>query len=92
MHTEEDSPLDRTHDLVAKIRALREQAEKQMDQFTRADDYEVRRVIGNKPKADVVAPPTANSPKKKQGRKTEQTSIDFASPPGEHDTSEGEQG
>lgn len=91
MHTEEDSPLDRTPDLVAKIRALREQADKQMDQFTRADDYEVRRVTGRKPKAEVVATPPATSPKRKQARKTEQTSIDFASAPAEHLASEGEQ-
>lgn len=92
MHTEEDSPLDRTPDLVAKIRALREQAEKQMNQFTRADNYEIRRVTGRKPKAAVVADPPASSPKKKQARKSEQASIDFSSTPTEHDASEGEQG
>ena len=45
MHAE-DSPLERIPDLIAKIRAMREEAEKQMDQFTDVFDYDVRRVTG----------------------------------------------
>jgi hypothetical protein len=83
MYTE-DSPLERTPDLIAKIRALREQAEKQMEQFTHADDYDIRCVIGRKPTAEPS--PTIN-PKKKLGKKTtDQTSMDFASAPAEHNT------
>ena len=76
MHTE-DSPIERTPDLVAKIRALRQQAEREMDRFTDAGDYDVRRVTGRKPKAeaDVLSPDTG---KKKHGKKTEQASIDFS--------------
>ena len=50
MHVE-DSPLERTPDLIAKIRAMREQAEKQMDQFTDASDYDIRRVTGAEQRA-----------------------------------------
>jgi len=83
MHTD-DSHIERTPDLVAKIRALRQQAEKEMDRFTGADDYDVRRVTGRKPKAESsVAPPQAG--KKKRDKKAEQASIDFA--PGDPQTS-----
>lgn len=76
MHTE-DSPIERTPDLVAKIRALREQAEKDMDRLTDAADYDVRRVTGRKPKPEAeVQPPDTG--KKKRGKKTEQASIDFS--------------
>lgn len=76
MYTE-DSPLERTPDLVAKIRALRQQAEREMDRFTDAADYDVRRVTGRKPKPEAVSPPL-NTAKKKHGKKTEQASIDFS--------------
>ena len=76
MHTD-DSPIERTPDLVAKIRALRQQAEKEMDCFTGADDYDVRRVVGRKPKTESSAtPPQAG--KKRRDTKSEQASIDFA--------------
>jgi len=76
MHTD-DSPIERTPDLVAKIRALRQQAEKEMDRFTGAGDYDVRRVVGRKPKTEsnVALPQTG---KKRRGKKAEQASIDFA--------------
>ena len=45
MHTE-DQYLDRTPDLVAKVRAMREAADREMDRFTRVADYDVRRVVG----------------------------------------------
>jgi hypothetical protein len=88
MHVE-DSPLERTPDLVAKIRALREQAEKDMDRFTNAGDYDVRRVSGRKPKpkADVLPPDIG---KKKRGKKTEQASIDFSPPPARDSSTDGD--
>jgi len=89
MHTE-DSPLERTADLVAKIRALREQADKQMNQFTQADDYDVRRVTGRKPKAESVEAPTPAAPKRKRDKNTEQASMDFAPAPAETGPAEGE--
>jgi len=39
----EDQYMERTPDLVARIRKLREAAEKEMDRFTRVSDYDVRR-------------------------------------------------
>ena len=97
MHTE-DSPLDRTPDLVAKIRALREQAEKEMNRFTRVDDYDVRRVVGHGAKAapvsdETVAPsPTAKRTKKGATKTvTEQASMDFPPAPSERGTEDGEE-
>ena len=89
MHTE-DQYLDRTPDLVAKVRAMREAADREMDRFTRVADYDVRRVIGQKPKASPVSIETAPSspvgarPKKSAAKSsTDQTSIEFASAPAE---------
>ena len=47
----DDQYLERTPDLVAKIRKLREAAEKEMNRFTCVADYDVRHIIGQKPKA-----------------------------------------
>ena len=89
MHSE-DQYAERTPDLVAKIRAMREAAEKEMNRFTRVADYDVRRVIGQKPKASLVSLETAPSspvgarPKKSAAKSsTDQTSIEFASAPAE---------
>lgn len=97
MHIEE-SPLERTPDLIAKIRALREQAEKEMDRFTCVADYDVRRVIGHGAKAapvsdETVAPsPTAKRAKKGAAKSaTEQTSMDFPPAPVERGVEDGEQ-
>ena len=90
MHIE-DSPLDRTPDLIAKIRALREQAEKQMNQFTRADDYDIRRVTGRKPELDSALTPPPAPPKRKRGKNTEQASIEFAPVPAEEGAADGEE-
>ncbi len=89
MHTE-DSPIERTPDLVAKIRALRQQAEKEMDRFTDAADYDMRRVTGSspKPEADVPPPSTGN---KKRGKKVEQTSIDFSLTAAQENASDGDE-
>jgi len=89
MHTE-DSPLERTPDLVAKIRALREQAEKDMDRFTSPDDYDVRRVAGRKAKTEIPEPQPVTSTKKRT-KKAEQASIPFASAPVETDADDGEE-
>ena len=85
MHTE-DQYLDRTPDLVAKVRAMREAADREMDRFTRVADYDVRRVVGQGPKASPVSgetaspPPAAERPKKSA---TTQTSMAFAPAPSE---------
>ena len=44
----EDQYTERTPDLIAKVRQMREAAEKEMNRFTRLADYDVRRVIGQK--------------------------------------------
>ena len=54
--------LDRTPDLVAKVRAMREAAEKEMNRFTQFSDYDVRRVVGQKPKEPVASGQTATNP------------------------------
>ena len=89
MHTE-DSPLERTPDLVAKIRALRQQAEKEMDRFTNAGDYDVRRVTGRKSTPEADAPPP-DTGKKKRGKKTDQASINFSIPPAQDSSTDGEE-
>lgn len=96
MHND-DSPLDRTPDLVAKIRALREQAEKEMNRFTRVDDYDVRRVVGHGAKAapvsgETVAPSPTTKRTKKGSTKSaiEQASMDFPPAPAERGVEDGE--
>ena len=86
----EDQYVERTPDLITKIRAMREAAEKEMNRFTRVADYDVRRVIGQKPKASPVSLETTPSspvgarPKKSAAKSsTDQTSIEFASAPAE---------
>ena len=85
----EDQYLDRTPDLVAKVRTMREAAEKEMNRFTRIADYDVRRVVGQKPKAsmvsaETVAPSTGERVKKSASKSsTVQTSIQFAPAPAE---------
>lgn len=97
MHND-DTPLDRTPDLVAKIRALREQAEKEMNRFTRVDDYDVRHVVGHGTKAPPVSDETVEpSPAAKRAKKgatktvTEQASMDFPPAPAEHGVGDGEE-
>lgn len=98
MMQNEDQYMERTPDLVAKIRKLREAAEKEMDRFTRAADYDVRRVVGHGPKAvpvsdESVSPSSAVERPKRSiaASSTDQTSIEFAPAPAEPDDSrEGE--
>jgi hypothetical protein len=86
----EDQYLDRTPDLIAKIRKMREAAEKEMSRFTRVADYDVRRVVGHGPKpapvsADPVPPaPAGERPKKSAAKSVSaQTTIEFAPAPAE---------
>lgn len=79
----DDQYLDRTPDLVAKVRAMREAAQKEMNRFTRVADYDVRRVVGNGPKpapvvSETVAAPSTERPKK-SGTKAlpTQPALDF---------------
>ena len=86
----EDQYAERTPDLVTKIRAMREAAEKEMNRFTRVTDYDVRRVVGQKPKAspvsvETVPPSPAVERSKRSTAKsaTAQTSIEFTPAPAE---------
>jgi hypothetical protein len=86
----EDQYLERTPDLVAKVRAMREAAEKEMNRFTRVADYDVRHVIGQKPKAAQVpvetlsASPARERPKKSAAKSMlAQASLEFAPAPAE---------
>jgi hypothetical protein len=88
----EEQYMERTPDLVARIRQLRETAEREMNRFTCVADYDVRRVVGQKPKASPVsietAPPSpASDRQKKSAAKpaTAQTLIEFAPAPVERD-------
>jgi hypothetical protein len=86
----EDQYMERTPDLVAKIRKLREAAEKEMNRFTCLSDYDVRRVVGQRPRTAPVSAETVsasaaeNRPKRSSGRpSTTQTSIEFSPAPAE---------
>ena len=81
----DDQFMERTPDLVAKTRKLREAAEKEMNKFTRVADYDVRRVVGRKPKTTPVSeekpsPSPDGEHTKKPAAKfaTAQASIDFS--------------
>jgi hypothetical protein len=96
MHTE-DQYLERTPDLVAKVRAMREAAEKEMNRFTRVADYDVRRVAGHGPKPapvsveTVAASPASGRPKKSAAKSAPaQPTLEFPPAPAEHgDNGEG---
>ena len=84
----EEQYMERTPGLIAEIRKLREAAEKEMNKFTRVADYDVCRVVGQKPKASQVSeetpqPPPANERTKKPAAKsaTAQASIEFSPAP-----------
>jgi hypothetical protein len=86
----DDQYLDRTPDLVAKVRAMREAADREMDRFTRVADYDVRRVVGHGPKASPVSAETAppspvvERPKRSVAKSAPaQTSMEFAPAPAE---------
>lgn len=91
----DDQYMDRTPDLVAKVRKMREAAEKEMNRFTRVADYDARRVVGHGPKAAPVSDePASPSPaigrRKKSAAKSSaaQTAIEFAPVPAERGESE----
>jgi len=82
----EDQYLERTVDMVAKIRAMREAAEKEMNRFTRAADYEMRRGFGQKPKEVAIlesssrpSPVPGRSKKAAAKPRISQTSLGFGS-------------
>jgi hypothetical protein len=86
----EDQYLERTPDLVAKVRAMREAAEKEMNRFTRVADYDVRRVVGHGPKAasvsaETVTPSSPVERPKKPAAKSAlaQASLEFSPTPAE---------
>jgi hypothetical protein len=86
----EDQYMERNPDLVARIRAMREAAEKEMNRFTRVTDYDVRRVVGQKLRASPVsnepAPPSPalERPKRSAAKPAvAQISIEFAPGPSE---------
>lgn len=88
----EDQYLDRTPDLVAKVRKIREAAEKEMNRFTRVADYDVRRVIGYGPKRApasneiVPAKPVGERPRKSPAKSTStQTVLEFTPTPSDDD-------
>jgi hypothetical protein len=58
----EEQYMERTSDLVAKVRAMRAAAQKEMDRFTHVADYDVRRVVGLAPKASPVSAETVLPP------------------------------
>lgn len=55
----EDQYMERTPDLIAKVRQMREAAEKEMNRFTRLADYDARRVVGQRTAAEPGAMQTA---------------------------------
>jgi hypothetical protein len=85
----EDQYIDRTPDLVAKVRAMREVAQKEMNRFTRVSDYDVRRVVGHGPKpappvsAETVASPATTERTKKATAKAAsgQAALEFTLAP-----------
>jgi hypothetical protein len=86
----EDQYLDRTPDLVAKVRAMREAAEKEMNRFTRVSDYDVRRVVGHGPTParvsveTIAAPPASERPKKSAAKSASvQPALEFPPAPAE---------
>jgi methyl coenzyme M reductase gamma subunit len=86
----EDQYMERTPDLVAKVRAMRVAAEKEMNRFTRVADYDVRRVVGHRPQAapvsdETVVPSSAAKRAKKGVAKSaiDQVSMDFPPAPAE---------
>lgn len=90
MMQNDDQYMEHTPDLVTKIRKMREAAEKEMNRFTHVADYDVRRVVGQKPKSSPVSDETALRTSaverlKKPAAKssTDQASIEFAPAPAE---------
>ena len=86
----EEQYLERTPDLVAKVRAMREAAQKEMNRFTHLSDYDVRRVVGRGPKPAPVSTdtgvtaPAGERPKRSSNKQApEQAALEFAPAPAE---------
>jgi hypothetical protein len=84
----EDQYVERTPDLVGKVRAMRDAAEKEMNRFTHVADYDVRRFVGQGPKpapvpGETVAPAPVGERTKKRATPSAsaQASIEFAPAP-----------
>ncbi len=84
----EDQYMERTPDLIAKVRAMREAAQKEMNRFTRVADYDVHRVVGHGPAltpASVEAVPPSSAGERPKKRATPSASaqalIEFAPVP-----------
>jgi len=79
----DDQYMERTSDLVSKIRKLRESVEKEMNRFIRVADYDVRRVVGQKlnPVVDEAAPPSSASGRKKKFAKSAMAEASIESSP-----------
>ena len=92
----EDQYMERTPDLVAKVRAMRDAAQKEINRFTRVADYDVCRVVGHGPKTmrvpvETAAPAPVSERTKKRATlpPSAQASIEFAPAPAERaDTGE----
>jgi hypothetical protein len=86
----EEQYMERTPDLAAKVRKMRETAEKAMNRFTLISDYDVRRIVGHGPKpapvrSETVSPSPASDRLKKSAAKSTpvQASIEFTPAPAE---------
>ncbi len=88
----EDQYMERTPDLVTKVRKLREAAEKEMNRFTRVADYDVRRVVGQKPKALAFPDETATPSQTGEQPKMPAEVPAIASPPVESSPAPAERG
>jgi hypothetical protein len=74
----EDQYMERTPDLVTKIRKLREAADKEMNRFTSLSHYDVRHVVGHGRRTAQVSPSAAERRLKRFARNAStQTSIKF---------------
>ncbi|MFT4113530.1 hypothetical protein [Silvibacterium sp.] len=86
----EDQYLERTPDLVAKVRTMREAAQKDMNRFTRLSDYDVRRVVGHglKPapvstETSVPAPASERTKRSSSKSVSGQAALEFTPAPAE---------
>ena len=93
----EDQYLERTPDLVEKVRAMREAAQKEMNRFTRLSDYDIRRVVGRSPKPAPASAETgvtaaaSERPKRSSSKSASgQAALEFAPAPAERGGTNGE--
>jgi hypothetical protein len=96
-----DSPYDdRTSDLIARVRKMREAAERRMNAFGKIADYDVRRVMCHKTQASplqsaeaaAVTPQQSAKEEKlatSKKQKTPQAVLEFPLPPVSSDGPEG---